>query len=148
MTPPTDVSLASLRRRIAVLTRGVVLVTIVLGTEARLEPVRWWSSPRVVSAIGITPPQAIAIGWLYEESLPAWQRAGEDVVDLTGRVARLLHFGEYDEDELLRLTGALVKARLVQCDLRRQMLEHTARPLSSQQRERLARFISEERVVD
>jgi hypothetical protein len=109
MTPPPDVSLNSHRRRIAVLTRGVVLVTIVAATEARLEPVRWWSSPRVVSAIGITPPQAIAIEWLYQESLPAWQRAGEDVVDLTGRVARLLHFGEYDRDELLRLTGALVK---------------------------------------
>ena len=148
MTPPTDVSLNSHRRRIAVLTRGIVLVTIVAATEARLEPVRWWSSPRVVSAIGITPPQAIAIEWLYEESLPAWQRAGEDVVDLTGRVARLLHFGEYDKDELLRLTGALVKARSVQCDLRRQMLERTARPLTSQQRERLARFISEERVMD
>jgi len=147
MTPPTDVSLNSLRRRIAELTRGVVLVTIVAATEARLEPVRWWSSPRVATAIGITPPQAIAIEWLYQESLPAWQRAGEDVVDLTGRVATLLHFGEYDRDELLRLTGALVKARSVQCDLRRQMLERTTRPLSSQQRTRLARFIPEERVM-
>ena len=141
MASRTDIPLNSLRSRVAVLTRGVVLVTIVASTQARLEPVRWWSSPRVVSAIGLTPQQAIAIKWLYEDSLPAWRHASEDIVNLTGRIARLRRFGEYDEDELLHLTGALVKARSVQCELYRQMLERTAGPLSPRQRASLARFI-------
>lgn len=146
MTPPTDVSLNSLRRRLDVLTRGVVLVTIVAATEARLEPVRWWSSPRVVSAIGITPQQAVAIERLYEDSLPAWRNAGEDVVNLTERVARLVRAGKYHDEPLLHLTSELVQARSIQCELHRQMLERTTRPLWPEQRTRLARFMAQKGV--
>jgi hypothetical protein len=49
---------------------------------------------------------------------------------------------------LLHLTGELVKARSVQCELRRQMLGRTARPLSPEQREKLTRFIAEKRVME
>jgi len=92
-------------------------------------------------------PPSIAIERLYEDSLPAQRHAGEEVVALTARVDTLIRFGLYN-DELLHLTGELVKARSVQCELRRQMLERTARPLSPQQREKLTRFIAEKRVMD
>lgn len=142
------VSRNSRRRRLAIFWRGVVVVTIVAGSQVRLEPVRWWSSPRVVSAIGITPQQAVAIERLYEDSLPAWRNAGEDVVDLTERVARLVRAGRYDDEGLLHLTGALVQARSVQYQLHRQMLERTARPLWPEQRATLARFMAEQRTPE
>ena len=135
------------RRRIFIFTRGVVLVTIIAGTQVPLESVRWWLSPAFVSAIGITPQQSRAIEQLYEDGLPAQRQAGEDVVALTARVARLVRFGAYD-DELLHLTGELVKARSTQCELRRQMLRRSDRPLSPPQRQRLARFIAERRVME
>lgn len=132
----------------AIFLRGVVVVTVIAGSQAHLEPLRWWSSPKVVSAIGITPQQAIAIERLYEDSLPAWRHAGEDVVNLTGRVARLVRAGKYHDDALLRLTSELVRARSVQYELHRHMLERTALPLWPEQRARLVRIMAEKRVLE
>jgi len=89
----------------------------------------------------------MAIERLYEDSLPARRHAGEEAVALTARVETLIRFGLYD-DELSHLTGEPVKARSVQWELRRQMLERTARPLSPQQRETLTGFIAEKRVME
>ena len=101
----------------------------------------------VESAIGITSQQSTAIEQLYEDSLPAQRHAGENVVELTAQVATRVRLGEYD-DELLRLTAELVKARWIQCELRRQMLERASGPLSPQQRTKLARFIAEKGVME
>ena len=148
MALPTEIWLNSRRRRLALLSRCVVVVAIITCSQVRLEPVRWWSSPRVASAIGITPQQAIEIEQLYEHSLPAWRNAGEDIVDLTERVTRLVRAGRYDDDGPLHLTGALVHARSVQYQLHRQMLERTARPLWPEQRTTLARFMAEQLVPE
>ena len=141
MAPPTDHPLNPARRGIFILARGFVLAVVVAGTQVHLASARWWWSPTVVSALGITPEQSVAIERLSEDNLPARVHAGEEVIDLTARVGTLIRSDVYD-DELLRLTEQLLKAYSVQWELHRQMLAPTTRALSPQQREKLTRLIA------
>ena len=120
---------------------------IVAFTQAHLVSARWWSSPTVVSALGITPDQSVTIERLSEDRLPARRNAGEEVIGLTARVAELIRADVYD-DQLLHVTEQLLKARSVQWELHRQMLERTARALSPQQRKTLTRLVAERRVME
>jgi Spy/CpxP family protein refolding chaperone len=132
--------------RISTFVRGLVFVLVLAGTEARLECVRWWSSPTVVSALGLTAEQTVAIERLYQDSLPARRHASEELCGLTGQIASRIEAGEYD-DESLHLTERLAKAQSAQRDARRQMLELAARALSPEQRETLSRLVGEKRVM-
>ena len=114
---------------------------------ARLEPVRWWWSPPIVSALAVTPEQSSTIERLYEAGLPARRSASEDVISLTEKVARRLRDGAYDA-ELLKLTSQLVNARWDDCEQRRQSLVLSAEPLSQDQRERLMQLIRNRRVAE
>jgi hypothetical protein len=126
--------------------RGVLIVLVLVGTEARLESVRWWCSPTVVSALRLTAEQSAAIDRLYQDSLPARRHGSEEVFGLTGQIAKRIEAGDYDDDTL-RLTERLAKAQSAQRQVRRQMLELAAGALSPQQRETLSRLVGEKYVM-
>jgi hypothetical protein len=135
------------RKQIARFTRVFVCAVAVVGTQARLESVRWWWSPPIVSALALTQQQSAALEKLYRESLPTRQRASEDVVGLTDNIASRLQDELYD-DELLHLTARLAGARLKQYDLQRAGIELAVHVLTPSQRAELTRLIVEKRITD
>ena len=148
MVPTDDVRLNRRHREGARRWAHVALVSCLLvGNPAHLEPVRWWWSSPIVSALAVTPEQSNTIEGLYEASLPARRSASERVISLTEKVAGRLRDGAYDA-ELLNLTSQLVNARWDDCDRRRQFLDLSARPLSQDQREKLILLIQNQRVAE
>ena len=139
-------ALIRIRARISTLVRGLLFTVVLVGTEARLESVRWWCSPTVVSALRLTAEQSAAIDRLYQDSLLAQRHGSEDVFGLTGQIAKRMEAGDYDDDTL-RLTERLAKAQSAQREVRRQMLELAVGALSPQQRETLSRLVGEKHVV-
>ena len=134
-------------RRISFLAQGLLLLLILAGTQEHLQSIRWWWSPTVVAALGITSEQAAAIERAYEDSLPAQRHASEEVIDATARVADLIRAQVYD-DQLLHLTERLAQAHSTQSELHRKLLERAARALTPEQRRMLGRLDARKRVVD
>ena len=59
----------------------------------------------------------------------------------------MVEAGEYD-DQLLRVTEELARARQTECSLRHQVLRLTSGALLPEQREELIRLITEHRVTE
>jgi Spy/CpxP family protein refolding chaperone len=115
-----------------------VLILLVLGhTEATLESDRWWSSPSIVSALGVTPQQLATIERMYEDSLTVTRYASEEATQLTEQITELIVSRVYDE-RLLHLTEKLEDVRRDQCELRRRMFDSVAQALTPEQREMMA----------
>ena len=127
--------------------RALILAVLVVCAQARLEPVRWWWSPRDATLVGLTPQQAMAVERLYQEDLPARNRASQEVTYLE---EELKYSRQWDasDDELIRLTEELANARLVDCELRLQMLQRMSELLSARQREQLTGLVSQNRFME
>jgi hypothetical protein len=144
---PTEVPLNVLRRPVARFTRVLVWTLIVVGTQVRLESVRWWWSPPIVSALAMTEQQSTAIERLYQESLPMRQHASEDETGLTDDIVKRLDDGLYD-DELLHITERLAGAWVKQRDVRRQTFNRAVQVLTPRQRDKLTYEIAERQIVE
>lgn len=126
---------------------GALVVGIVVCAPVHLEPVWWWRSPEVVSALAVTTDQSLAVERLYEDRLPSMRSVSEKVMGVTAAVASRLSNGEYD-DELLALTGNLITLRRDQCEQRRQLLRLSTALLTPGQREKLLILIRAHKVVE
>jgi hypothetical protein len=115
--------------------------------EAQLAPVRWWQSPRVVRALGLTSIQSDALDRVYQQSVPAGQTASLQVMQLTERIVEALRDRRYD-DELLRTTAALVRARDEECELRRRALGRAVAALQPGQQRELSRLLAAREIID
>jgi hypothetical protein len=120
---------------------------VVVSDQAHLEHDRWWRSPRVVALLQLTPEQSMAVEQLYEEGLPARNRAAEEVTYLDEELTYSKQWNGSD-DELRRLTEELATARVAECDLRLEMLERIIAPLSARQREQLTGLVRQNRVME
>ena len=124
-----------------------MLAALVVWDQARLEPDRWWWSPRVVAFLGVTPEQSMAVERLYEQGATTRNRAAEEVNYLDEELKYSKQWNGSD-DELRRLTEELARARAAECELRRQMLERIIEPLSARQREQLTGLVRQNRVME
>jgi hypothetical protein len=118
-----------------------------VSDQARLEHDRWWRAPRVVALLQLTREQVMAVEQLYEADLPTRNRAGEEVTYLDEELKYSKQWNGSDE-ELLRLTQELARARVAECALRLQMLERIIEPLSAGQREQLTDLVRQNRVME
>jgi hypothetical protein len=127
--------------------RALILALLVVCAQARLEPVRWWWSPSDAALVGLTPQQAMAVERLYQEDLSARNRASQEVTYLE---EELKYSRQWDaaDDERQRLTEELAKARVVDCGLRRRMLQRMSDLLSARQREQLTGLVSQNRFME
>ena len=89
----------------------------------------------------------MAVERLYQEALPARNRASEEVTYLDEELKYSKQWNGSD-DELRRLTEELARARITECELRRQMLERIIEPLSEKQREQLSDLVRHNRVME
>ena len=144
---PTAAPLNFLRRRIAKITHLLVWALIVVGTQVRLESVRWWWSPRIVSALAMTRQQSTTIERLYVESLPMRQQASQEEMAFAEDVAERLRDGPYD-DELLRSTERMAGAWVQQRNVRLQTFNRAVLVLTPNQRDELTHVIAEKRIVE
>jgi hypothetical protein len=94
----------------------------------------------------MTQQQSAAIERVYVESLPARQRAVEEVIGLSEDIATRLHDGLYD-DEQLQLTAKLAGALTKQRELRRRTFELSVQVLTPPQRDKLTRLIADKRLI-
>ena len=127
--------------------RCIIVALLLVAGEARLAPVRWWRSSQVTEALGLTPDQSDQIDDVYQQFVPAGEEASVDVMRLTEEIVEALRAGNFDDD-LLRATAALVRARDEQCALRRQVFARAAAALQPRQRFALARLLAQRRVID
>ena len=125
----------------------LVCAVVVIGTQTRLESGRWWWSPATVSALGLTQEQSVELEGLYQQSLPTWEHAGEDVVGLTDNIETRISDELYD-DALLHLTEKLAEVRHKQDKLRRAGIELAVHVLTPPQRDKLTRLIVEKRIIE
>lgn len=95
----------------------------------------------------MTQQQSAAIEHVYEESLPAQQRAGEDVIGLSEDIATRLGDGLYDNEQL-RLTEKLARTLTKQRELRRRAFERAVQFLTPAQRDKLTRLIADRRLIE
>ncbi len=126
---------------------GALVVGMLVCAPVHLEPVRWWRSAEVLSALAITTDQSLAVEQLYEARLPSMRSVSENVMHVTTTMASRLRDGVYD-DELLKLTENLITLRRDQCEQRRQLLRLSAALLTPEQREKLTTLIRAQRVME
>ncbi len=88
---------------------GVLVAVSVLCQPVRLGSLRWWRTPAVAAALGLTVGQTQAIDRLYEARLAERRRCVERFVQASNRVDQLLRDGLYDDDTL-RQTQEVVHA--------------------------------------
>ena len=93
------------------LTHRLVIALLVIGGQAPLDSVRWWRSPRVTSALGLTAEQSLAIDHIYQQTLPLRTLTSIEIIELTGRISQRIRDGIFDDDSL-RLSERLMTARL------------------------------------
>lgn len=127
--------------------RLALTAILLILAEAQLAPVRWWQSPRVVRALGLTSIQSDALDRVYQQSVPAGQTASLQVMQLTERIVEALRDRRYD-DELLRTTAALVRARDEECELRRRALGRAVAALQPGQQRELSRLLAAREIID
>jgi hypothetical protein len=125
---------------------AMVAVLLVCG-EAHLAPVRWWRSSQVASELVLTATQSDALDLVYQQLIPAGQTVSLDVMRLTERIADAIRDRNYD-DELLRATGALVRARDEQCELRRQVYARAVAVLQPSQQRHLSRLVAARQIIN
>jgi len=113
---------------------------LIVARPVPLAPVRWWESPAVVAAIGLTAHQRIAIDRLYERRLPGRRHCVERLVAASNRVAQLIRDGIYDESDLSQ-TQAIALAAAEQRTLTRLLEKEIAGVLSPAQRGKLAAML-------
>jgi len=130
----------------ALAVRAFVIFLVLAYTQAMLESDRWWSSPSIVSALGISSEQSATIEQLYEQSLEARRHASEEVMELTGQITELILARVFDE-QLLHLTEKLTKARYDQGELSRRMFDLAAQTLTPEQRE-MATHLSASKMME
>ncbi len=124
------------RRRVGLVAAAILIVTV----QPHVEPVRWWRSARIASALQLTPDEQRAIDGLYERGLPERCRASAEVTSITNLIVAALHSGQYD-DRLLRLTERLFRARMEEAVLRRRMLAQAHSALKPEHRVRSSLFL-------
>jgi hypothetical protein len=124
----------------------VAAVLLILGQE-HLVPVRWWRSSQVVAELGLTARQSDALDRAYQQLIPAGETASLNVMRLTELIAEAIRDGKYD-DELLRASAALVRARDEECELRRQLFARGVAALQPGQQRRLSRLLAARQIVN
>ncbi len=139
--------LAAYRRPAAHVRAVCVLCAIfVVAAQTQSVPVRWWMSPSIVRAVGVSATQIAHIEGQYERNIRAHEEASEAVIRLTESVREHLRNGYFDE--MRTLTEQLAAARRTQCELRRRALEASSEALTAAQRERLRRLIVAGQLLD
>ena len=124
---------------------GLVVVALVVVRPARLESLRWWRSPRVVSSLHLTASQTASIDRIYQENLAARRRCVERSAQTALKVGQMVHDGEYDE--VLRDTETLAGLAAEDETLRRRLRDRIVAILSPDQRDAMARLVAR-RVVE
>ena len=126
---------------------ALIVAVLVVCAQTRLEPVRWWRSPRDAELVGLTPQQAMAIERLYQNDLPARNRASQEMTYLEGE---LTYSRQWDtaNNRVRSLTEQLGRARLVDCLLRDHLLQRIDQLLSPRQREQLTGLVSQNRFME
>ena len=137
--------MAKLHPRIAMCVRGLIFMQILAGTEIDLQPVRWWRSPRVLSALQLTPPQSMVIEEFYQGGRAAQWHASEELCELTKQIDERIREGDYD-NQLLRLTEKIAKTKSVQREQRRRLRQFANRVLSPRQLETLGTLATGRRL--
>ena len=93
----------------------------------------------------------MAVEMVYEDGLPTRTRASEQSAALEDQIRDVDRWATSD-DEFYSVTADLTRklgaARIIECDLRRQMLDSTNRALTPDQRQKLAGLIRRKRVME
>ena len=127
--------------------RTLILALLVVCAEARLDPVRWWWSPGDAALVGLTPQQAMAVERLYQEDLPARNRASQEVTYLEDELKYSRQWDAADVSGNV-LPRNLRRLGFVDCELRRRMLQRMSELLSEKQREHLSDLVRHNRVME
>jgi hypothetical protein len=147
--PSSSASRAQRQKYLAA--RIFLLLVLVIPAQSHLESARWWWSPTIVAALGMTPEQSMAVEMLCEDGLPARMRAREQFAVLEEQIRDVDRWAKSDDEfysVTADLTRKLADVRTIECDLRRKMLDSTSQVLAPEQRQRLAGLIRQRRVME
>jgi hypothetical protein len=123
----------------------LILAALTVMLEARVESTRWWWSPTVIAALGLSPAQSSALDRAYERSIPVRQRLAERIVALTDRVEQLNDRDAADE-ELMPVTEQLAHAQCERGALRSSLIDSVDAILSPAQRTIFRRLLARKLV--
>ena len=124
---------------------GLLVAALVIGRPVRLETLRWWHSPPVVSSLPLTATQTASIDRIYQENLVARHLCVERSTQAARKVGQMVRDGEYDE--VLRDTENLARLATEDETLRRRLRDRITDILSPDQRVAMARLVAR-RVVE
>jgi len=99
--------------------------------------VRWWHSPVVVAAIGLTERQVQDIDQTHQERQPVRRQCVERLVEASNRLNQLIRDG-FSQEDFSRQTQEISQVAADERALTRRLSDEIAALLSPEQRQLLA----------